>query len=389
MSIYRTPILDVQDEAVLALIEAQQHKLRHHVANHPRRWTGLLRRNTIARAIQGSNTIEGYHATMDDVVAAIEDEDPMDATEATWREILGYRNALTYVLQTAQDEFFEFHPQLIKSLHFMMLQHSLEKLPGRWRPGDIYVQKEDSGEIVYEGPDALDVPDLMDELIAYLNQDDGLPVIIKAAMAHLNFTMIHPFKDGNGRMARAMQTLVFARYGTLAPEFSSIEEWLGRNTQSYYQILAETGQGRWNPVNSAHLWIKFCLRAHYQQAATLVRRNDQLSRIYENVEKIQIDRKLNQRTLSLLLDATTGRRVRAARYREEHGLSDVVASRDLKRLVDEGLLVPHGERRGRYYTAAPILLEIRKRFAGGPRAEDPYIIVEKNEAAQGSPQLPL
>jgi hypothetical protein len=59
-----------------------------------------------------------------------------------------------------------------------------------------------------------------------------------------------------------------------------------------------------------------------------------------------------------LTDAALGHRVRAARYREENELSDVVASRDLKRLVDEDLLIPHGERRGRYYTGAKALTDL-------------------------------
>lgn len=66
-------------------------------------------------------------------------------------------------------------------------------------------------------------------------------------MAHLNLVMIHPFSDGNGRMARCLQTLVLAREGILEPEFSSIEEYLGRNTQDYYSVLAETSEGSWHP----------------------------------------------------------------------------------------------------------------------------------------------
>lgn len=62
-------------------------------------------------------------------------------------------------------------------------------------------------------------------------------------MAHLNLVMIHPFRDGNGRMARALQTLVLALDEVLEPTFSSIEEWLGSNTADYYLVLAATGRG--------------------------------------------------------------------------------------------------------------------------------------------------
>ena len=78
-------------------------------------------------------------------------------------------------------------------------------------------------------------------------------------MAHLNLVMIHPFRDGNGRMARALQTMVLAQDQVVEPTFSSIEEWLGNNTQDYYDVLAATGRGAWHPANDATLWVKFNL----------------------------------------------------------------------------------------------------------------------------------
>ncbi len=68
--------------------------------------------------------------------------------------------------------------------------------------------------------------------------------------------MIHPFRDGNGRTARILQTFILGCDGILEPGFSSIEEWLGRNAGDYYAILAKTGQGRWNPGNDAHDWMR-------------------------------------------------------------------------------------------------------------------------------------
>ncbi|MEM6902104.1 MAG: Fic family protein, partial [Pseudomonadota bacterium] len=334
MPIFQPPILTDDDHLVLGLINQQKQRLRHYIQSDPQRWGGLIRRNTIARAIQGSNTIEGYHATLDDAIAAVEDEEPMSTDEKTWREIVGYRNAMTYVLQLAEDEHFEFHSQLFRSLHFMMLQHELSKWPGRWRPGEIYVVREETDEIVYTGPDFEQVPPLVDELVDYLNGTSNCPIMVKAAMAHLNLVMIHPFKDGNGRMARALQTLVLSRDGVVSPLFSSIEEWLGRNTTAYYEVLAETGQGRWNPQNNTHQWIRFNLRAHFQQAHTIVKRNEWYAAIYREIEKLQIKEKLPDRTFTALMDGAVGQRVRAGIYRQEHDISDVVASRDLKRLSD-------------------------------------------------------
>lgn len=383
MAIYHPPVLLEEDYAVIDLINEQKLRLRHYIQNDPQRWGGMMRRNALARAIQGSNTIEGYNATIDDAIAAVEDEQPMSTDEKTWREILGYRNAMTYILQLSEDDYFEFHPQLIRSLHFMILQHELSKLPGRWRPGEIYVVDEATEEVVYTGPDFQMVPGLIDELVAFLNEPTDCPIMVKAAMAHLNLTMIHPFKDGNGRMARALQTLVLSREGTVSPLFSSIEEWLGRrqNTREYYEILARTGQGAWHPENDSYAWIQFNLRAHFQQARTIVKRNEWYAAIYREIEKLITANRLPDRTYSALMDGAVGHRVRAGIYREEHELSDVVASRDLKRLTDVGLLVPHGERRGRYYTGARELTDIAAGLKDRAKAENPYDLVRDRRAS--------
>ncbi|MBS0482228.1 MAG: Fic family protein [Proteobacteria bacterium] len=389
MPLYKVPDLTQEDHAVVEMINELRQRLRHYVQANPQRWSGMLRRSTIARAIQGSNSIEGYHATMDDAIAAVDDEEPMDANEKTWREIIGYRNAMTYILQLSEDGQFEYHPQLIRSLHFMMLQHSLKKMPGRWRPDDVYVVNEATDERVYEGPDALLIPQLIDELVAYLNTPTECPVVVKAAMAHLNFTMIHPLKDGNGRMARALQTLVLSRDGIISPVFSSIEEWLGRNTPAYYDILAQTGQGSWQPGNDAHAWIQFCLRAHFQQAQTIVRRNEWYGKIYGEISRISASNGLNDRMNIALMDGALGFRVRAGQYRSENDLSDVVASRDLRKLCEVELLIPHGERRGRYYTGSKRLQDIAQRTKITGRADDPYALIRERNEIELSPQLPL
>ncbi len=388
MSIYATPKLLPEDHAVIDLINEQKQQLKYLIQSNPHRWTGLLRRNSMALAIQGSNSIEGYHATMDDVVAAVEDEEPMDTSAATWREIIGYRDALTYIVQLAQDDHFQFHAQLLRSLHFMMLKHSPKDLPGRWRPGDIYVVNKATDERVYQGPDAIEIPLLIDELIAELNSSKDSPIEVRAAMAHLNLAMIHPFKDGNGRMARALQTLVLSREGIISPVFSSIEEWLGSNTQPYYGILTQVGKGAWHPNNDAHPWVQFCLTAHFQQAHAQVKRNNEMALVYEDVAAQAASIGLPERVELTLVDAAEGRRIRASRYRIENEVSDVVASRDLRKMCDLGLLVPHGEKRGRFYLASGTLIALAVKHKRGGLPQDPYDMIRRKSDADATPQLP-
>jgi Fic family protein len=387
--IFRAPKLDEADVAVLSLISRQRERLKMYTQSAPSRWFGSLRRTTMARAIQGSNSIEGYDASLDEAVAAVEnDPSLLDERTETWLAIRGYRNALTYINQASQDQTFEFSKQFLKSLHFMMLGHDMAKHPGQWRPGSIFVVNQRTGLTVYNGPDVELVNPLVEELIAYLKGSSDEPNLVKAALAHLNLTMIHPFKDGNGRMARALQTLVIALDGILHPVFSSIEEWLGQHTEEYYEMLALTGKGEWNPYGSTQAWVRFCLKAHHQQAATLIRRNEEYSLIYEGITEIVKRHKLDERSSIPLFDAALGLRLTNSRYRTDAEVSELVASRDLKKLCDAGLLEPYGEKRGRFYRSSAPLKDLRQSIRTRKPLDDPYELVARQRKSVDQEELP-
>lgn len=371
--LFDTPNIGEQEADVIDEIEKLKQSLGYLVAVTPKRWTGVLRRNALARAVRGSNSIEGYVMSVDDAIAVAEGEEPLDASDATRAAVEGYQDAMTYVLQLASDPHFSYSAALIRSLHFMMIKHDLPKNPGRWRAGQIFVRDDDKRVTVYEGPDADLVPPLVDVLVGELNEPDAAaPPMVRAAMGHLNLVMIHPFSDGNGRMARCLQTLILSRTGTLSPVFSSIEEYLGRNVQAYYDVLAEVGGGSWNPKRNARPWVRFCLTAHFRQATTLLRRAREMDRVWTAVEEVVEQHKLPERTVYALADAAFGLRIRNATYRSIAEISDQLASRDLKLAVDAGLLVSHGERRGRFYMASDKLKTVRHRTRESKDVPDPF-----------------
>lgn len=379
--VFRTPTLDPIEIEVLRLIDGLRDDLRHRVAQ-PRRWSGTLRRTTFARAVQGSNSIEGYNASLDDVAAAVQGEPTLDATAETELALTGYRDAMTYVLQVAEDDNAVIDEGMIKALHFMMLKHDLSKSPGRWRPGYIGVRNDATGKIVYEAPDAELVPALIGAMLDAL-QHDGSPELVKAAMAHLNLVMVHPFRDGNGRMARCLQTLVIARERINAPVFSSVEEYLGRNTQAYYDVLADVGQGGWHPENDARPWLRFMLTAHYRQAKTHLRRIEEIERLYGQCLELAVDQRLPDRCAAGLAEVALGLRLRRNSYRtvieasSGEAISELTASRDLQAMVKAGFLTPRGETRGRYYVGSPSMLKVRADIRAGrpPRDEyDPFVV---------------
>ncbi len=358
--LFSTPKLEKVEIDALEEI-AQIRKQVRHMTGQPRKWSGMLRQMMVASAIRGSNSIEGYKASVEDAMAAMQRVEPFEAQGETWNALTSYQSAMTFVLQLANDPYFRYEEGFIRSLHYMMLQYDLNKHPGNWRPSVVFVRDESNKRIVYEAPARELVEPLLTELLRSLNGKSQTPEVVRAAMAHLNFVMIHPFSDGNGRMGRCLHTLVLAREGILEPEFCSIEEYLGFEQQAYYDVLARVGQGFWHPENDARPWLRFILKAHLVQAYRILWLNDQFDRVWYEAERIGKEKSLPDRTLQLVADAIFGLKIKNATYRAFVGISENLASRDLKLLVDKGILVPAGEKRGRVYEPSPKMKEIRKR----------------------------
>ena len=370
-ALFQPPDLGLDDLAVIEEIGQIRARLAS-VLRAPKRWEGGLRRTSRARAIQGSNSIEGYTVSDQDAAAAVEDEPPLTADERTWAEIVGYRRVLTYVLSVASEPGFTIDESMIRSMHFMLLEHELAKSPGRYRTGPIYVHDDQLDRNVYEGPESEQVPDLVRRFVQELS-DTSSDALVRAAMAHLNLVMIHPFRDGNGRMARALQTMVLAQDQVLEPTFSSIEEWLGHNTDDYYAVLAATGGGAWHPERDTRLWVQFNLQAHHMQAQTLQRRFDEAERLWTLLDSLVSRHRLPERSADALFDALLGMRVTRPSYVKRTEVEARTASRDLTRMTELGLLAAHGQTRARFYTAGPPLVrEMRALRRRRQPLVDPY-----------------
>ena len=144
---------------------------------------------------------------------------------------------------------------------------------------------------------------------------------------------------------------MIAREGVLAPEFSSIEAWLGRpgNTWEYYRELQRRGT-TYQPDQDVSGWIRFNLTAYHQQAQAVQHRMDRSAAVWE---MLAADAGLDERVRSALHEVAVAGRIRRARYEQAENLTLQQAQRDLRDLATAGLLVPVGRTRARYYTAGP------------------------------------
>jgi hypothetical protein len=130
--IFQTPELPPRFVQVIEKINELRSRLGWATSDRLNRWRGQLARTTLARAIQGSNAVEGINVTLDDAVAAIDGEKPQAPNEADRLALQGYWRAMTYILQkTKEKDGFKYNEHDLKSIHYMMLEHDLSAFPGR------------------------------------------------------------------------------------------------------------------------------------------------------------------------------------------------------------------------------------------------------------------
>ena len=220
--------------------------------------------------------------------------------------------------------------------------------------------RDSAGQVVCTAPDRSEV-DRTAGRVDRTNGRCGSPRHIKAALAHLNLVLIHPFRYGNGRVARCFQTFVLAAAGIREPVFSSIEGYLGKNTLCHYAALAEVAAGEWSPHRSARPWIRFCLTSHLQQARAHLRRIEETELLWGDCDRAAAAAGLPDRVVGALCDAARGRTLHRSPYRRITTLStaqepsEPAATRDLAALTRAGLLDPSGSGKRRTYRATPEL----------------------------------
>ncbi|MEU4161085.1 Fic family protein [Actinoplanes sp. NPDC026670] len=374
--LYAVPPLDTADLRVLDELTAMRTELQTLMRSKPR-WERPLRRCLFAAAIQGSNTIEHITISNRDARALVENA-PMSGAVADGikQAVIGYRDAMTYVQQTPLMEFFDYSETALSLLHFMITRYQPTKRPGRYRAGGIFVSSADPLDPMYTGPDADSVPGLMGELVDWLRDGDiDAPSYARAAMAHLNLVAIHPWRDGNGRTARALHALVLARTGELAPEFSSIEEWLGEqiNTLHYYDALRSVQGGSFQPERDTRSWLKFVFAAHHRQAQRVQRRYEWTVRLWNDLAHLADERGLPERAVSALYAAAIGE-LRRTTYQHDENLSRDQAIRDIQAMGRAELLAAHGHATSRIYVLAGTAAEIAEAASAAVRGSgrDPY-----------------
>lgn len=348
------PLVSPELAGGLNRLDALHDRLADETGAH-RRYDGPIRRLALAEAVEASTAIEGYRMPISQAASLLEGR-PLDPASDAQQAVAAYGRAMDHVLVLADDPHFAWDLRLLLDLHFDCCWWQWSRGPGRLRTDPIRVTGA-AGATRYAAPPAGMVLSLMGELVDYLARATGHRVV-RAAMAHLHLASIHGFRDGNGRHARIVHSLVLAREGLVSAEYCSIEPYLAAHTSGYYAALEEAQGGAYDRWRVADGWVAFCVRAHVEQAERRLALLKAAGRRWTALEDLARQRGWSDRlVIGLELAVVTGALTRTA-YAREADVSPATASSDLRRLLDAGLVEQQGRGRSTRYGPSEALRRI-------------------------------
>ncbi len=344
----RTDTLQITTEilALIARIDEFKGAWRALGTLAPERLSALRRVATI-ESIGSSTRIEGSKLSDREVERLLANLEIKRFDTRDEQEVAGYAKVMEVVFSAWQD--IPFTENYIKQLHQILLQHSDKD---HWHRGQYKTNTnsvaafDEHGEqigIVFQTASPFDTPRLMTELIAWVDaqrESRLLHPLLIAAIFVVVFLEIHPFQDGNGRISRALTTLLLLQAGYAYVPYSSLESVIEFNKEAYYLALRQT-QGtiradapNWQP------WLAFFLRSLAEQ----------VRRLEKKVEREK-----------LVLASLPELSLQIVEFAREHGrvtIGDVIrltgASRNtlkahFRKLVERGHLGQQGSGRGVWY----------------------------------------
>lgn len=230
-----------------------------------------------------SSQIEGTQSSLSDLLLFELEEAPGVPVEDVV-EVSNYVAAMEHGLGRLR-EGFPLSNRLLREIHGVLLARGRgrEKDPGEFRRSQNWIGGSRPGNAAFVPPPPQVVQDCMSDLERFLHADEDVPVVIRAALAHVQFETIHPFLDGNGRVGRLLVTLLLCHAEVLKAPLLYLSLYLKENREEYYHLLDRVRQdGDWEA------WLAFFLEGVRQTAEGAVSTARRLVALFqEDRDRIQ------------------------------------------------------------------------------------------------------
>jgi Fic family protein len=298
-----------------------------------------------ARKVHFSTAIEGNYLQLNEVKQIINGKDESGnetiARQRDIQEVINYRDVVAYIEKQST----KLSEDTIQTIHKTILKNIMDDQSGSYRTEKAVTVNYSTGEKLNLYENAENIKTKVEDLLEWYNSADenNIHPVIKAALLHLEMVRIHPFSEGNGRLARALATLSLSVDGYDVNHFFCLDEYYDSNAGDYYDYLGRgfTASTDWIEYFALGMAIEF-------------------SRVRDRVLKISKDAKVKEKTGGQKF--ISERQEKIIEWLNDYSafrngdfdelfpdLSDDTVLRELKELIDNGIVKKTGKTKSSYY----------------------------------------
>jgi Fic family protein len=246
-------------------------------------------REAMVRMVHFGTAIEGNELSREQAERVVAVQAPGDdaarvaqkaevvARERDVQEVINYRRVVDYIQGQQKKKKARYSKEQLKQVHRLTAERILQSgQVGDYRKTQVVIRNAKTKEISYRPPPAVEIRYQLDDFFAWLNSVSGREVhpVLRAGITHYELVRIHPFVDGNGRVARAMATLVLFMEGYDVKRFFSIEEYYDKHSKAYYEALQSVMEQRGDLTK----WLEFFTAGLAVELSRMKERVKKLSR---------------------------------------------------------------------------------------------------------------
>ncbi len=340
------PAFKWEDGQIIGPLSAVRHKqgrLLGRLEEVGFQWKEEASLDTLTQDVMKSSEIEGEKLPADQVRSSIARRLGIEIAG----EVVVHRNVegvvemmldatQKYDLPLTEERLFGWHTALFPTGRNGMFKIQV----GTWRDdrrGPMQVVSGAVGResIHYEAPEARRLPEEMDIFIRWCNESGAIDSVLKAAVAHLWFVTIHPFSDGNGRIARAIADMQLARADDSRQRFYSMSAQIQRERKAYYDILEKTQKGDLD-ITAWLLWFIECLDKAISFSEENIAGVMWKAKFWESHQSASFNER-QRKMLTKLMDGFEGN-VTSSKWAKIARCSPDTALRDILNLIEKGIL---------------------------------------------------
>lgn len=315
-------------------------------------WEKEFQSQAAARTIHYGTHLEGNDLSFSQAKKVIEGEEITARPRDVW-EVINYRNVLDFIeslgREKSQLKNFIYTQELLKKIHKLTVAKILIKEDcGCFRTKKVVIKDSNTEKVVFSPVQPLEVPYQLEDFLSWLNSPAGRQIhpVLRAGISHFELARIHPFLDGNGRVARALAILILFIEGYDIKRFFSLEEHFDKDALSYYQALGSVAFNN----NDLTVWLEYFIRVLAIELAAIKDKVKRLSFDIQLKDKLGRQIALSERQIKLVEYLKINERILMKDAKHVlTNISEDTILRDLKDLIKKGIVKKAGKTKSSSY----------------------------------------